>query len=273
MIFFCHVQRTAGTTIHRHFSKVFGGPERVTSGGFISGSRWLVLSGTAEVPGAAKVVHGLPDRQFYLGGHVGLHDLAAAGIDASASDIVLSTVRDPVERALSLFYLSRRSPDWFPDQRDHIEGRGFDYFYKFCRDSGAYFNNDHCRLIAATEDFEQTRSFIETRFSLVGSMAYMGAFERAIERMCAPVVPGFRIEAARENAALHEQTADGSWLAKATVAGVGGQRLVETIQADNEADVRLVDYVERCCGGLFCRDREHSTGSGAARGGVLVPLY
>src|SRR5688572_15591252 len=119
MIFFCHVHRTAGSSIHSYFHDYFAG-------------RWFVVSGNGELPLVSQAVSQIDGRQFYLGGHVGLHDLQAGSIAVQDSDIVFTTTRDPVERAVSLYFLMLRSPEWlgFPTN-GAIEG--FERFYTSMR--------------------------------------------------------------------------------------------------------------------------------------------
>jgi hypothetical protein len=257
MIFFCHVPRTAGTTIHSYFSKPFGGPERVGSGNFQPGSRWLVVSSPAEVPLAAQVAKNLPDRHFYLGGHAGLHDLAAAGIDAAPTDVVVAMTRNPVDRAVSLYYLVQRSPEWFPFLDASVSGRGFQYFYEYCRDTSLFFHNDHCRQISGSEDFATTLACVRDKFNLVGSVEAMSAFESALVEVCAPVIPGFTILPARENTAFHECTSSGAWTPKRSLQDLASDALIRRIEDDNREDALLVDFIEREQGGLFVNHARH----------------
>ena len=256
MIFFSHVPRTGGTTVHHYFSKPFGGPEQVRSGNFEPGSRWLVVSDAYELPAVAEVVRNLPDRDYYLGGHIGLHHLAEAGISLEPSDMVIAMVRNPVERAISLFYLAQRSPDWLPFLRPEVTARGFTYFYTHCRNSGVFFHNDHCRTLAGSESFEDARDRLETHFDLVGSQSAMGAFEFALARVCKPRISGFAIVPARENAAFHYSTVGGKWRPKERVEELAGAELIARIESDNREDVRLVDFVERLHKGLFWNERK-----------------
>jgi hypothetical protein len=256
MIFFSHVPRTAGTTIHSYFSKPFGGPEQVRSGHFEPGLRWLVVSGVGELPAVAEVVRNLPDRLYYLGGHVGLHDLAAVGIAVEPDDIVIAVTRDPVERAISLFYLAQRSPDWLPFLPPEATARGFAHFYTYCRDSGVFFHNDHCRTLADSESFDDTLNSLKSHFDLVGSTSAMGAFERSLTRICAPHIPGFAIGSRRENAAFHHYTESGEWRPKARVEELVGPELIAKIESDNREDMRLVDFVERIHDGVFENGRK-----------------
>lgn len=253
MIFFCHIHRTAGSTIHSSFLSHFTE----------SKARYLVVSGTGDLPAAAATVAGLPDRRYYLGGHVGLHDLLNAGIQVLDSDIVFATTRDPVERAVSLYFLLQRSPDWFPPDQRRLAGSSFPYFYEFLRDNGYYFRNDHCRLISGSERFEVTLDCIEQRFNLLGSSSRMSLLEAALMRLCASVAPGFRITPFRENAAYHKQTQPDRWERRATIQDVVGTDFIDRIYRDNEQDLILVDFVEHTHGGLFLANNSASPSSRA----------
>ena len=251
MIFFSHVPRTAGSTIHSYFSKPFDGLEQVQSGHYGPGSRWLVVSSAEELPAVAEVIRYLPDRHYYLGGHVGLHELAAAGIGIEPDDIVIAMTRNPVERAISLYYLALRSPDWLPFLPPEATSNGFAHFYAYCRTSGVFFHNDHCRTLSGTQSFEETLRVLEADFNLVSSQSAMGAFERALTRLCAPLISGFEIDPKRENAAFHHRTENGEWRPKDFVKELAGPELIAKIESDNGEDIRLVDFVERIHNGVF----------------------
>jgi hypothetical protein len=253
MIYFCHVERTGGTSIHSYFAKYFAAEGPVRSGAFIPGRAYFVVSGPHELGDACRLVQQLPDRRFYMGGHVGLHHLQAEGIEIADSDVVFTLVRDPVERAVSLYYLLQRGPEWFGEAAFRAAGWGFEYFYCCIRDLGL-FHNDHCRLIANSESFETTIACIKRYFNLVGASSRIYSIEKGLEQLCGPIVPDFRISRARENAAWHEQNVSGEWVRKTAIDHLVSARLHDRIVRENEADMMLVDFVERIHGGLFLRD-------------------
>jgi hypothetical protein len=255
MIFFAHVQRTGGSSVHSYFFQYFRCPGRLRSGSFHSKCRSLIASGIGDLPAASNAIAALPDRDFYFGGHIGLHDLQSFNIQLKSEDIVFSLVRDPVERAISLFFLMQRSPDWFPTIYPHVESRDFAYFYEFNRDAGHYFRDDHCRLISGRPSFKDAVKHIEQRFAIVGATSSMNEFERALVRTCAPLLTGFQIRPRRENAAWHRQTGANEWAAKASVKDVAAPRLIEKIRRENENDMRLKHFVEGVHGGLFMNQR------------------
>jgi hypothetical protein len=182
--------------------------------------------------------------------------LAAAGIAIEPNDIVIAMVRNPVERAISLFYLAQRSPDWLPFLPPEATEHGFAYFYTHCRDSGVFFHNDHCRTLVGSESFEDTLDRLESHFDLVGSTSAMGTFERALTRVCAPVIPGFAIIPGRENAAFHYSAEGGTWRPKRRVEELAEPKLIARIESDNGDDMRLVNFVEQHHNGVFRRERK-----------------
>lgn len=250
MVFFCHVERTGGATVHSHFAKFFGGLEPVRSGVFIPGRPFFVVSGPHHLRDAWEVANQLPDRRFYLGGHVGLHHLRAERIEIADSDVVFTIVRDPVERAASLYFLVQRSPEWFGYAMVEAAYWGFEYFYSFTRDNGI-FHNDHCRLIADSDSFEETVACIERFFSLVGTNSQIAMFEKGLEQVCGPIVPDFRISADWKNAAWHDQTDSGERIPRVPIHNLAPARLYDRIVRENEEDVLLVDFIQRTHGGLF----------------------
>jgi hypothetical protein len=245
MIFFAHVQRTAGTSIHKYFRTAFKRPTRLAPG-----ARHLVLSGPHELPAAAEVIRNLPDSRLYLGGHIGLHQVTEAGIPFLASDVAFATVRNPLERAVSMYYLALRSPEWMPHLAA-ITYRGFEYFYDFCRDLGEYFLNDHCRMLAGSDSFGSTMACVQEKFDIVGSVAHMEEFERALLEVCAREAPRLEIHSSRENAAYHRRAEPGTWQRKAEVSEHVSPGLATRIARENEADFALVEWVETAHGGVF----------------------
>jgi hypothetical protein len=245
MIFFAHVQRTAGTSIHKYFRTAFKRPTRLGRG-----ARHLVVSGPHELPVAHQVVRNLPDRRFYLGGHVGLHHLAEAGIPFMAGDIAFATVRNPLERAISMYYLALRSPDWMP----HLAAatvRGFECFYDFCRGLGEYFLNDHCRMLSGSHSFELTKERLQQTFDLVDSVSHMEEFERALLEVSAHEAPRLDIHSSRENAAYHRPVQRGTWGRKAEIDDHVPTGLAARIARENESDFQLVEWIETANNGVF----------------------
>jgi hypothetical protein len=252
VIFFCHVERTAGTAVHSSFARLFGGPAIVRSGGFEAGRPFFVVSRHDELAAVGEIARELPDRHFYLGGHVGLHHLPIAGIEIQDSDLVFTVVRDPVERSVSLYFLVRRSAGWFAEAQNEAAARGFEYFYSFHRDSGIYFRNDHCRLIGNANTYEAAAAILERHFALAGTCGAIPLFEQAIQRHLGEG-KGFRFALGRENAAWHERTEDGGWRKKSSIGAIVPEPLRARIMSDNEEDAQLVDLIERQHGGLFSR--------------------
>jgi hypothetical protein len=231
---------------------MFGGPDVLWSGDFRAGRPFFLVSGPQELPAAGEIARELPDRHFYLGGHVGLHHLPLAGIEVEDSDLVFTLVRDPVERAVSLYFLALRSAGWFSKAQNEAAARGFEYFYSFHRDAGIYFRNDHCRLIGNTSTYEAAAAILERHFSLAGTCGAITLFEQAIQRHFGEG-NGFRFALGRENSAWHERTENGGWQKKSSIGAIVPEPLRARILSDNEEDAQLVDLIERQHGGLFSR--------------------
>src|SRR5262249_4179798 len=199
-------------TIHLHFAKYFGGPEPLRSGVFIAEQPCFIVSSPAELWNVSRVLEQLPSRTFYLGGHAGLHHLREAGIEVDESDLILSLVRDPVERAVSLYFLALRSPDWFAPKFSEAARMGFEYFYSFSVDTTRYFDNAQCRLIANSTEYAEAIGVIERSFDLIGTTSKISMFETELHRLCATRLPQFHLLPERENAAWHKQTGSGEWV-------------------------------------------------------------
>lgn len=238
MIVFVHIPRTAGSSIHASFAPHFPG-------------RWLVASGTGDLRRFATEAESWPDRHGYIGGHVGLHDLAARGIRVEPADIRFSVVRETLERAASLYCLMRRSPDWLPHIHPHVGDRDFRYFYEFCRDKGYFFHNDGCRLLSGSQDYEAVVAALEESFDVVGSTASITPFEKALSARLEPTLPGFRIIAEPQNTAMRTILTGSSGERRSGIMDIVGPGFAERVLEDNENDGRLVDFIERTHGGVF----------------------
>lgn len=238
MIVFVHIHRTAGSSIHASFADHF--PDR-----------WLVASGNGDLEHFAQVVAASDDRNFYIGGHVGLHDLAEWGISVAPSDIRFSVLRDPLERAASLFCLLRRSPDWFPHITPHVENKDFPYFYEFCRDHGYHFLNDSCRLLSNSQNYENAEKAIVETMDIVGFTTQMPLFEKALAELLSPVLPHFHILEEKQNVALQAGITSSVRDVRSSVEEIIGKAFIERVMVDNESDARLVNFVACKHEGVF----------------------
>ncbi|HEU0123314.1 MAG TPA: hypothetical protein VFQ91_22485 [Bryobacteraceae bacterium] len=227
--------------IHKEFSTYFDS---------LNNQRFCVALGPADLANFVESSRSLPDRHFYIGGHVGLPDLELCGVNKGSGDVVFSNVRDPIERAVSLYFLMLRSPDWLPVLARGVAGRGFEYFYNYARGEGHFFNNDQCQLIAGTINYETTVCYVQENFDFLGSFSYMDKFQDELVRRIAPVVPGFRIQGGRVNEAFHVRS-ETHWTKRRDIAEIVSRKLASRIKRDNSADQQLVEFVENIHGGIY----------------------
>ena len=180
MIVFVHVERTAGSSIHAWFSP-YNNP--------VLEGRYFVVSNFDQRQMAAAKNCPAPS---YLGGHFSISDLSKVGIEDQQIAVLFASTRDPVERAVSLYMLMRRSPDWLPLLAPHVEDRDFGYFYDFCLDHRYYFPNDQCRRIGGAASFVETRRVIRNRYTFVGASDRIDLIGDALSRLLVDKLPGFK---------------------------------------------------------------------------------
>lgn len=193
MIVFLHLERTAGSTVHSWF---YPGVRPDFRGCY------FVVSDDTALATVKEELHSRHRPLFYLGGHFSLAAIDHFDLAADPETLLFSMTRDPAERALSLYALVRRSPNWVPQISLAVLERGFEYFYEYCRDRDWFFSNAHCIRICGTPSAEQAFAVVSSRFTLLGASE---AFDLVAERLKVAVsewVPNFKPSVMRLNAAL-----------------------------------------------------------------------
>ncbi|MCO5070955.1 MAG: hypothetical protein M9944_07080 [Rhizobiaceae bacterium] len=168
-------------------------------------------------------------------------DLDAASFAPSDIRVLFAVTRDPVERAISLYALMRRSPDWLPHIAPFVGDRNFEYFYEFCRDRGYYFPNDQCRRIGGSASFSATRSIIMERYSFVGSSDRIDLVASALRSRLSDILPGFSAPSVRLNGGKYGN--DEIRLSK---------RMAAKVEDHNSEDAELHHFIVEE-GGLYSR--------------------
>lgn len=178
-------------------------------------------------------------RDIYAGGHFGYSEVLKSGL-CDGSEILISGVRDPVERMFSLFKLKRRSPNWLPFIPQDIADAGFSHFANYCLERNHYSRNQQCVRISGSPDFRKTIEAISGRYAVVGSSHAMDHFVAAVQAAVADVAPEW-VYLGRKNEA---DDTGGSRVDRSTAA---------MIRADSPEDCALVEWIASRGDGVFRR--------------------
>lgn len=242
MILFVHIERTGGFKLHRALAPHFEG-------------RHFVVDTAAQARAVQAQLQSHPTRDVYFGGHMSVAEIRPLLALRQAGDLLFSTTRDPVERAVSLYFLTLRSPAMQPNLAAIAQQGGFGDFYRAARDYPVFAPNSQCRALSGAPDFRQTLEVLSSEFDLVGTHRHYRAFLRRLEQRLAESIPEVSIDDSRVNAAYHYETRDARWVANAALAEVVDADTRRLIEQDNAHDLELVAYLESLPEGLWDRRR------------------
>lgn len=240
MILFVHIERTGGFKLHRALEPHFEG-------------RHFVVDTAEQARAVQAQLQSHPTRDVYFGGHMSIAEIRPLLDLRQAGDLLFSTTRDPVERAVSLYFLTLRSPAMQPNLAAIAQQGGFGDFYRAARDYPVFAPNSQCRALSGTPDFGHALAAMTNDFDLVGTHRHYGAFLRRLERRLAVLIPGVSIDDSRANAAYHYETRDARWVANLTLDEVVDADTRQLIEQDNAHDMALVAHLESLPDGLWER--------------------
>lgn len=237
MIVFVHIARSGGSKIHEIMLSHFG-------------EQAIIFNGLVNIPRALECALDSSNRRWYLGGHVHFAQLCPFLESRQPSDILFSTTRDPVERAVSLYYLCLRSPTWQPTLAPIARERGFAPFYSAAVDAGMLGNNPQCRFLSGSPDWRETLAAFQRHYDLVGTYRFYDNFLKRLETLLRPQVPGVRIDGERINAAYHIDTG-GHWKRRDAFETLVSPDIRRRIERDNDQDFALIEHIESLEDGVF----------------------
>lgn len=245
MIVFIHVPKTGGRTLNRLVTHVAG--DRA----------WFVDSETDLDVKMARVAPGEALELDYIGGHFRLDYVKSliAERRPASRPTYMTLLREPLERAFSLYLFVLRVTNALPDLTRAVQGRDFDYFIDYAYDNAAWHLRDaQAWLLCGERSSEAAKKAIAEHLTVVGTTESWGRFYGAM-RMLDPLPLPEDVSDFVSNVAPEAQPSSGmsqgskpaDW--RETI-GVAAARKLETL---NQADFELYDYVARQRGGLITR--------------------
>jgi hypothetical protein len=230
MIVFVHIERTGGSKVHGALEPYFDG--RVT-----------IFNGAVDIRSGLATALEQPDRRWYLGGHIRFANLGPFLKSRQPSDVLFSTTRDPLDRAMSLYFLTRRSPDWLPELAPFAQ-RSFADFYAAAVDCGMLYENSQCQCLANSKDWRETVKVIRQHYNLVGTYRYYPQFLQRLEHVLEADVPGLRFDDSWTNTAYHLGAAGGIWERRFDIDELVDLPTRRRIEREHDGDYALVEFIE-----------------------------
>ena len=237
MIVFVHIERTGGSKIHDALMAQL--PEH-----------HVIVSSPSLVEAALDRV--LADREncWYLGGHVRFAELGPFLRSRRAGDTLFSSVRAPIDRALSLYFFALQNPSSMPALA-RIAQRSFAEFYAAASDADVFAPNAQCRFLANTTDLAEVRAALHQHYDIVGVHHRYKCFCERLQQLLLPSIPGLRIDRSRINAAYHQLIGEDAWERAAAPCVLVDAATRRRIERDNQADCALVEFIGRQPAGVL----------------------
>lgn len=235
MLAFVHIPRTGGSKFNVDVSRFFPG-------------RTIINTGDRPVAADIDAALRSPDRNWFIGGHVSFSDLRGVLDTREPDDLLFSTTRHPIDRAVSLYALARRSPDWLPNLAEVARSGCFKDFYAAAVAMGALAHNAQCVMLCGNADTREALAALTAHYDAVGTYRYYAAFLDAAGSRIAKHVPGFRFDRSRVNVAWQASANPAESLDHIVDADTRAR-----IEADNDQDMALVECLETLPGGCMAR--------------------
>jgi hypothetical protein len=243
VIVFVHIPKTGGNTLNRVI-------------GSVAGKRAWIFNSELELD---KKMSELPPGQGldldYLSGHFRLDHVKALLAErtlASAPSFV-TLLRDPIERAFSLYLFILRVTTAIPQLSRKVQGRDFAYFVDYAYDHAEWHLRDaQTWLLCGERSAERAKEAIGEHLAVVGTTEAWGRFYGAVRRLSVPALPedisgflGNVAPTAIQPSDISQGSKPADWR---EAIGAASIRKLEHL---NEADCELFDYVARERGGLI----------------------
>ena len=238
MIVFLHVERTGGSKLLRTIGPHFPG-------------RCILVLSPVDVPGSLERARSHPNPRWFVGGHLRFTDLTPFLAARQPSDILFSTTRNPLERAISLYFFTLRHPSAQPELARFAE-QSFAAFYAAAVGEQVLLPNAQCRFLADSTDWREARRTIRRHYNLVGVHLRYGRFLERLRDLLRSDIPGLEFDSARHNAAYHQEADPGNWKRKVEIDTLVSAPLRRRIERDHEGDFALVEFIASQPDGVMC---------------------
>lgn len=246
MIVFIHVPKTGGRTLNRLVTHIAG--DRA----------WFVDSEPDLAVKMAEVAPGKVLDLDYIGGHFRLDYVMPmiAERRAASRPTYMTLLREPLERAFSLYLFVLRVSSALPEVTKAVQGRSFDYFIDYAYDNADWHLRDaQSWLLCGERSAVAARKAIAEHLALVGTTESWSRFYGAMRALVPLPLPedvsGFVANVApkaRPSCGMSRGSKPADWR---KVIGPAAIRKLENL---NQADCELYDYVARQRGGLITND-------------------
>lgn len=249
MIVFVHIERSGGAKINQALLPYF--PERS-----------VIFTGLVDVPEALARTTCAADRRWFLGGHVRFSQLGPFIETRQPGDVLFSTTRDPLERAVSLFYLALRSPTWLPMLAPIAQTKGFADFYAAAVDAGMLRANAQCVHLSGSPDWRQTLATVQHHYDLVGTYSRYKQLLDGLQTLLSPQIAGLHIDDERINAAYHDGSDATGWTQRQSIETLVDRPTRARIEREHDQDYALIEHIEAQADGVLRRDTPISYAQG-----------
>lgn len=241
-IVFTHTPRTGGSSLHAAFLRAY------------DRKHWVVVDSPVSLPSRRDQITEAKADGVYVGGHFTLRDVHAhTGLDTTTT-VNISTVRDPVERAVSLYAFMRKNPDVFPEITRATAGRGFGFYIDHLTECApALLVNAQCYHLCGEQSFAAATLAVSRNYTIIGDIS-------SLRDLVGAVATRFRGSWKARRPALPrkaENTAFAEWRKQRVpeVEGLVSSACRARLEPLVEEDRRLYEWIVREHDGLYGAER------------------
>ena len=246
MILFTHIPKTGGLSLSRDFWTALE-------------NRALVVNNVRELASfAADAPKAMIAGLEYVAGHVRLDDIEQHLRIDPADCFCFSVVRDPIERAFSLYLFIQRNPHLDAAFSKRIAGKAFDEFVRLAARITPLLSNPQCLALCGQADADSAIEAMSARYNLVAEIGRFADAHSMVREASGNVVPTWSPLRMRNVAPTAVQAED-------IVKGWKPARIADLISAESRRtiaecsyeDFRLLEFINGRHGVLFLSAKPH----------------